>query len=329
MKPIRRILVAIKEPGARRSPALEKAAQLAQACGAGIELFHAIGQPVFLEFELRAGSLEELRQLRKAEVCRRLEKLAVRSRVPDGVTVGTSAHWDYPPHEAIVRRALAVRADLIVAEAHAGPRRFPWITRLTDWELLRHSPVPVLLVKSRSAYRNPPVLAAVDPGHTFAKPSRLDDDILAAATNVADALRGALHVVHAYVPMPESALPLESLSSEAVESLNERARKEARARFVRLLKQYGVARTRGHLVARYPTEAIPMTARRVKAQIVVMGAVSRSGLKRIFIGNTAEGAFAQIGCDILVVKPREFSSGIRAKRRGMKLMTQDPGMGYY
>ncbi len=53
--------------------------------------------------------------------------------------------------------------------------------RLTDWELLKHSPVPVLVVKNRRRYERPVLLAAVDPTHANAKPTQLDDEILTAA----------------------------------------------------------------------------------------------------------------------------------------------------
>ena len=65
----------------------------------------------------------------------------------------------------------------------------------TDWELLRLSPVPVLLVKTSQPYRRPTVLAAIDPTHAHAKPSELDQRILDYGTQVGRALRGALHVV--------------------------------------------------------------------------------------------------------------------------------------
>jgi hypothetical protein len=45
MRPIRRILVAVKDPEARALPAIRKAAQLARACGAQLELFHALSKP--------------------------------------------------------------------------------------------------------------------------------------------------------------------------------------------------------------------------------------------------------------------------------------------
>jgi hypothetical protein len=42
------------------------------------------------------------------------------------------------------------------------------------------------------------------------------------------------------------------------------------------------------LVPEYPIDAIPRVARQARSAIVVLGAISRSGLKRLFIGNTAE-----------------------------------------
>jgi universal stress protein E len=52
-----------------------------------------------------------------------------------------------------------------------------------------------------------------------------------------------------------------------------------------------------------------------------MGAVSRSGLKRVFIGNTAERALGAIHCDVLVVKPPKFESHVARKTSGVRLVT--------
>jgi universal stress protein E len=42
----------------------------------------------------------------------------------------------------------------------------------------------------------------------------------------------------------------------------------------------------------------------MRAGLVVIGATSRSGLKRVFIGNTAERVLDGLKSDVLVVKPR-------------------------
>jgi hypothetical protein len=101
-----------------------------------------------------------------------------------GVDVTCKVEWDYPPHEAIVRRAARIGAELIIAECHEGSRLKPWLMHLTDWELLRTSAVPVLLFKNTKAYQRPAILAAVDPSHQHAKPARLDSEIVARAEQI-------------------------------------------------------------------------------------------------------------------------------------------------
>ena len=46
----------------------------------------------------------------------------------------------------------------------------------------------------------------------------------------------------------------------------------------------------------------------LRRDVLVMGAVSRSGLARLMIGNTAERAIDALPCDVLVVKPAHFKS---------------------
>jgi len=40
--------------------------------------------------------------------------------------------------------------------------------------------------------------------------------------------------------------------------------------------------------------------------VMVMGAVSRRGLDRIFLGSTAERVLDRLPCDLLIVKPEGF-----------------------
>jgi hypothetical protein len=49
-----------------------------------------------------------------------------------------------------------------------------------------------------------------------------------------------------------------------------------------------------------------------------MGAVSRSGLRRIVIGNTAERILGDLSCDVLVVKPARFVTSVSRTRRGIR-----------
>jgi universal stress protein E len=44
----------------------------------------------------------------------------------------------------------------------------------------------------------------------------------------------------------------------------------------------------------------------LRADVVVMGAISRSALERLFVGSTAEAVLDKLHCDVLIVKPAEF-----------------------
>lgn len=320
MNTIRRILVGIKDPGARSLPAVEKAAQLARATGAELALFHAISVPVAAEPYLYAeGGFRKFERGVRQKHVDQLEELAERLRRSNRkLKLRVDADWDFPIHEAIVRQARKLKADLVVVEAHAGRRLAPWLLRLTDWELLRTSPVPVLIVKSTRAWKRPRLLAAIDPAHAYAKPAGLDAEVLKAGEQLAAALRGSLHVMHAFSPVPVGATPFMAGSAEVVQEVLASAELQARQAFERALRKSRVPRSRRHLVKGVPSEAVPRVARSLRADIAVMGAISRSALKRIVIGNTAERVLGDLPCDVLVVKPKRFVTRVSRSRRGVR-----------
>jgi len=323
MSDIRRILFAVRDPEAPSQPGILKAIRIAKSFGASLELFHALATPVFRSLQPLAGeSIDSLRIAAVDRVRNRLARFAAAAR-KHKVDLQLSASWDFPPHEAIVRRAEKIRADLIVAECHRGRRSRPWLIHLTDWELLRTSALPVLLLKNSRTYQRPVVLAAVDPSHAYSKPARLDADILSAGAQFSVALHGKLHVMHANNP-PLGMLPLAdpSMDAASIAITLDALERQDRETFDNFMGAMDIAPARKHLVSSPPTRAIPAVARSTKAELVVMGAVSRSGLKRVFIGNTAERVLAALPCDVLVVKPRGTKTRVASKERGMRVVPQ-------
>jgi universal stress protein E len=325
MKPIRRILFAIRDPAARRQTGLAKAITLTQSLGASLELFHALASPVFAGLHPLTGeSIEDLRRDLLARTRKRLEGIAAAGRAR-GVDITCHADWDYPAHEAILRRADRAGADLIIAERHKGPHRRPWLMQLTDWELLRASERPVLLLGSAAPYDKPVVLAAVDPTHSHAKPLDLDRRILEAADLLSDALGGRLHAMHAshVTTMPVASLE-PTLDPVVFARQLDELRKLDRELFARLMQSTDIPKARRHLVSGLPSLLIPELSRQLSAAIVVMGAVSRSAVKRLFIGATAERVLDALACDVLVVKPGTFRSRVPVRSRGMHVVSPMP-----
>jgi len=320
---VRRILVTIKEFTGKPLPAVLKAAQLARAYGAQLELFHALTSPVYTDTVLAGDKgLGDLERDLRQRVLRRLETIAGRLRA-HGIKVTVSAEWDYPAHEAIVRHAQATKANLIVASIHTGRHRMPWFLRLTDWELVRLSPVPVLLVKNPHPYRRPAVLAAIDPSLAHQKPLQLDQEILRAGKALATALRGTLHAVHAYSRFTV-AVPPEGITPAVQKAMQDDAERSAQLRFSRAVRPARIARSRQYLIARHPIDAIVEASRASRSAIVVMGAIARSGYKRLLIGNTAERILDDLACDIMVVKPAKFIDRVPRTPRGARLGVTGP-----
>ena len=316
MPAIRRILVALKELESRSQPALLKAAQLARALDAEVEIFHTLTTPVYADlFTYAAEGLEGIEVELQEQALRRLETMADRLR-RHGIKVSVSAQWDFPAYEAIIRQAMRSKADLIVASRHQGRHFAPRILQLTDWELIRLSPIPVLLVKNSRAYHRPAVLVAVDPSRAFSKPLQLDKVLLNLSQEVSEGLRGSLHAIHAYPRLPFQSLQMEGTSPGLLDRLEKQARRAANIRLEHALQSTSIARSRRHLVGGHPIDAILGVVGKTRCALVVMGAVSRSGFKNLLIGNSAERILDELACDVLVAKPPAFKSRVSRRSNG-------------
>lgn len=323
MSQTRRILFAIKDPASRRHATLDKVARLAKELGASLELFTALTAPLFLELApMTSQSLDDMQRDALDLRRRQLEKLAARARKL-GVTTQVAVEWDSPAHEAIARRARGMRADLVVAECHRGRRLAPWLLHLTDWELLRESPARVLLLKNARPWRRPTVLAAVDPSHAHAKPARLDAAIIAQASAVTRRLRGRLEVMHCDHPSLLGFTSGDPAMDAVALQISYAAQQRAdRDEFEKFAQRHRVPLARRHLLEGAPAFGIPRLARKLGADVVVMGAISRSGLKRVFIGGTAERVLESLRCDVLVVKQPRAEKAVARKPRGPQVVSQ-------
>ena len=312
---IHRILVAIKDPLATDCVTPGKAAWLARGLKAELCLYHALTGPLYVEtMSLGKAPSTRAEEATRATVKEQLEKMAAPLRT-GGVRVTTEVDWDYPSHDAVIRAALRLQADLVVVDCPRSTHTAAWFFHFTDWELLRKCPIPVLLVKNRAHYVRAPVLAALEPNHTEGKSVSLDLDILDYSAMLASALGDHVHVVHAFNPIPDmraSELVSPQLVGEAVQE----AYSIAHASLDPLLDRMAVEQRHRHIEEGFPVDVIESVLKRCCAQILIMGSLSRTGLKGLMIGNTAERVVDRVGCDILIIKPSDFANTVPQASRG-------------
>ena len=298
-----RILVAIADPSAGLNKAVRRAGALAHRTGAAVELFHAI--PGSISSGVLHAESEQFTRLEAEQSGRLLERTANRLRREE-LIVTTKVETGYPAHEAILREVRVAKADLLIIEAREHSVFARMLLTQTDFELIRHCPVPLLIAKRRTTWRRPRILAALDPFHIHEKPSGLDAEIVAAARAVASMVGGSVHAAHIYRPVMGFVPDL--AGATAFTTMPETDRKyqaTVRRRFYEAVERYEISRSNAHLVCGDPAVALPIVARSMHASLIVMGAMSRSGLKRIFIGSTAERVLDGLQCDVLVIKPRK------------------------
>jgi universal stress protein E len=181
----------------------------------------------------------------------------------------------------------------------------------TDWSLIRACPAPLLLAKPAEWRRAPRVLAALDPEHLGDKPAALDHDILEYGELLAQQLGGELRAVHAFFPAAMlaaatsmSGVPL--LSGASAAEIVEAERKRVAALLAGLTGQHSLAPDHVHLEQGSAVDVLPRLVEKLVADVLVMGAISRSRLQEVFLGSTAERVLDRLACDVLVVKPGDF-----------------------
>ena len=191
-----------------------------------------------------------------------------------------------------------------------------------DMHLLRKCPCPVWLVKPESpkAYRK--ILAAVDvdddhPSEELHTRHLLNQQILQLASSLALSEGADLHIVHAWQAMLEGALrgafiarPEEEVASY-VEEVKQQHIKNMDALMSETIDTLGqdtleYIKPKNHLLKGDPRKTIPALTKEIKADLVVMGTVARTGLSGFFMGNTAETILNQLNCSVLAIKPSGF-----------------------
>jgi universal stress protein E len=306
------ILVVI-DPTESAQPALAHAAALARKTGSRLELFVCAYDAQLLETQFaHAAALGKARAALIEDHIHRLRLLA-KPLLDQHLSVTVDARWDSPLHEAIVRKAIDSQADLVVKDTHYHPLIRRSIFSNTDWHLIGECPTPLWLVKPRAIAAKPCFIAAVDPLHELDKPAELDHAIMAAATELAAAGGGDVHVYHAFDITSTLAVstPLTSPIVLPVKEVIEAVSEQHAAATHELTDRYRVPRERVHMHQGGTRDGLIALANTLRADVVVMGAVSRRGLSRIFIGNTAEDVLDKIGCDVLVVKTAALAAKLR------------------
>jgi universal stress protein E len=109
-------------------------------------------------------------------------------------------------------------------------------------------------------------------------------------------------VIHAYEPIPAGVIAEFDAVIADYEFYREKVRNRHREGLDELLKSNVESSTIVHFEEGIPERVLPQVVNEAGIDLIVMGAMSRNGLDKIFVGSTAERVLDHLRCDILILK---------------------------
>lgn len=307
-----RILVVVDPTASNEQVCVERAAWLANSLDLDLELLICHYEQFLTGARsVNTAFLERSREYAIKQQCKKLEEIA-RPLRDQGLGVIVSAVWDRPLGDAIVRHILRTNPIMVVKDTHYHSIISRAIFTNTDWHLVRTCPVPLWLAKPHAWPATSRIVASVDPTHEHDKDANLDAIILNEATVLAENLSGELHAFHSYLPISTLNYPSIHAGISPIDDLDEQIEQDHQKRLDDLLDGYPVLTDQTHMMAGDPAKLLPKLATDLDAGLVVMGAIARNPLQRVFVGSTTEQVLDKLPCDLLIVKPDWYSTSVMA-----------------
>jgi nucleotide-binding universal stress UspA family protein len=302
MTDVKKILCAIDFSEHARH-AMDYAVALARSWDSAITAVHVhplatpvlVGPYVGSETAVHVSLSEEER----ADLHRALTDFVAPDRA-SGVRIDTRVEEAFAVPRAIVERAEADRADVVVLGTHGRSGFERWVMGSVAERVLRTSRVPVLTVPPRvegtvdaTCVSFERIVCPVDFGASSAR-------ALEEAACLAERARAALTVVHIVDLATDVFDAYLAEGADYRRTRFEHAREELMAAVPdRIRQQHAV--TELVLVGK-PYREIVRLAREQQADLIVMGVQGRGAVDRVLFGSTANQVVRQASCPVLTVR---------------------------
>lgn len=259
----------VYDPTRETQPALNRAVDAATETNASIRLFACI----YTELP-KPGRHEEIKK-RIAQQNQQLEVLVAPLREKN-ITVQTEVEWEKDWYHAVVRAVFRHGSDVLFKATYRHSLTQRFLSKSSDWTLIRECPCPVLLVRENANWQSRKVLAAIDIRADDEDYQRLNSNIVAfSKTHFHPG--SEVHFINAYsdsLAFPDRNKLMQFCDTESS--------------FI-------------HIELGAPEEVIPERARALQASAVVIGSSGRTGFSAFLNGNTAEKILDELDCDLQLI----------------------------
>jgi len=221
------------------------------------------------------------------------------------ITISYESFWSPHPHIEIAALCESEHFDLLIKTANHHSRFEGIFHTPLDWHLLRECVCPVLLVTEEEWPKDSPIIVAVDANSDDEAHKKLNGELLKTTNYFGQLLKEKVYTVNACPPLPVL-VDIEYTSVDPSRYLSN-MQEVSRHNLLEIIEPYNLDESNIKIADGIPEDVIPAIADQLDARLIVLGTVSRSGLKGYIMGNTAEQLLHNLHCDVLALKPEGFS----------------------
>jgi universal stress protein E len=273
------------DPTQESQPALKRAASLGKKTKGRLSVFSAIYKSIDEMGAARSRKSGKLAELKAwdAKVKTMIAPYATKS-----MKIKSDRYWTADWYAGVSRAALRAGADLVVKSTFRHGKLQRLLHGTSDFTIMRHSPVPVLLVREgRTAGKV--ILAALDLESLDEGHMGLNNSILKNAKELSEVTKLPLHVVAA---VSGKNVDLSHIlgDSDLVGAAHEA-----------LAKEFGIKPSNFHLKKGDAKRVIAAQVKALEADTLAIGVSARSGVKGALVGTTLQKILDKLDCDVLAI----------------------------
>jgi universal stress protein E len=193
--------------------------------------------------------------------------------------------------------------DLVIKAAASHHSILDRVMQHQDWNLLKLSPAPVLLVKQKPAWDSRNIITAIDATSLDDAHKAINEHICEFAEMLNTDRLYDVHLVNSY---PMMSLTLASLPDTPVpKDLQEYVADQHINACQIIANKFNIPAQQTHIKEGEPEEIITATAKQLDADVVIIGMPPTEGMQGIILGSTLEHVLDKTQSDILAIKPQD------------------------
>jgi len=307
MKKLKSIVIVV-DPTVKRDFVVEKAKRIAKTSNASVHLFlnceNTLSRRSFI-YDIYGGldaTLIKSQELQFREHYQNLLQDLVEEFAKENIEASCSFGQGHNLAEAIIDKVKELTPDLVIKSTHHHSVIKRTLLGNTDWRLIRKCPAALLLVKPEFWESGGGIAAAIDPLHVKSDQVELDKHIVSSMMFLSqefDFRPGLFHAYSVFVPLAfQAGGEIPHLAKEHLDHV----RQQHMIAVDQLAGTFGIGDENIHVAEGDLITSLIGYLKEIKANVLVIGALSKNILERAVIGNTAEKILETCPCDVLVLK---------------------------